>query len=120
MPAAGWPTTGWRCFCQSNNVGRSCYRSMVSRRRPLKRCSKACGLQRQLDAEQQQTQAQLSSTLSIAEQRSRELKLVDLQQQLNVSRAEIQAKEQQLWWLTVLCAGLALLLMLLLWRRFYR
>ncbi len=77
-------------------------------------------LQRQLDADQHQTQAQLSSTLSIAEQRSRELKLVDLQQQLNVSRAEIQAKEQQLWWLTVLCAGLALLLMLLLWRRFYR
>ena len=77
-------------------------------------------LQRQFDAEQQQTQAQLSSTLSIAEQRSRELKLVDLQQQLNVSRAEIQAKEQQVWWLIVLCAGLALLLMLLLWRRFYR
>ncbi len=77
-------------------------------------------LQRQLDAEQQQTQAQLSSTLLIAEQRSRELKLVDLQQQLSVSRAEIQTKEQQVWGLTVLCAGLALLLMFLLWRRFYR
>ena len=77
-------------------------------------------LQRQLDAEQHQMQAQLSSTLSIAEQRSRELKLVDLQQQLNVSRAEIQATGQQLWLLTVLCAGLALLLMFLLWRRFCR
>ena len=77
-------------------------------------------LQRQLDADQHQTQAQLSSTLSIAEQRSRELKLVDLQQQLNVSRAEAAAHGQQLWLLTVLCASLALLLTLLLWRRFYR
>lgn len=80
-------------------------------------------LQRQLDADQHQAQAQLSSTLLIAEQRSRELKLVDLQQQLNVSRAELAASGQQLWLLTVLCAGLALLLMLLmllLWRRFYR
>ncbi|WP_430457751.1 hypothetical protein [Rheinheimera sp.] len=77
-------------------------------------------LQRQFDAEQHQTQAQLSSTLLIAEQRSRELKLVDVQQQLSVSRAEIQTKEQQVWGLTVLCAVLALLLVLLLWRRFYR
>lgn len=77
-------------------------------------------LQRQFDAEQHQTQAQLSSTLSIAEQRSRELKLVDLQQQLNTSRAELAASGQQLWLLTGLCAGLALLLMFLLWRRFYR
>ncbi len=77
-------------------------------------------LQRQFDAEQHQTQAQLSSTLLIAEQRSRELKLVDLQQQLNTSRAELAASGQQLWLLTGLCAGLALLLMFLLWRRFYR
>ena len=86
----------------------------------IKALQQSLHLQRQLDADQHQTQAQLSSTLSIAEQRSRELKLVDLQQQLNVSRSEIQAKDQQLWLLTVLCASLALLLMLLLWRRFYR
>lgn len=77
-------------------------------------------LQRQLDAEEHNIQAQLSSTLRIAEQRSRELKLVELQQQLNASRTDIQATQQQLWLLTILCAGLALLLMLLLWRRFYR
>jgi len=77
-------------------------------------------LQQQLDAEFHSVQAQLSSTLRIAEQRSRELKLVDLQQQLTTSRTDIQARQQQLWLLTILCAGLALLLMLLLWRRFYR
>lgn len=77
-------------------------------------------LQRQLDADEHNTQAQLSSTLLIAEQRSRELKLVELQQQLKISRAEVQARQQQLWLLTGLCAGLALLLLGLLWRRIYR
>jgi hypothetical protein len=74
-------------------------------------------LQRQLDADNHNTQAQLSSTLLIAEQRSRELKLVELQQQLNSSRAEVQTKEQQLWLLSGLCAGLVMLLLALLWRR---
>jgi len=77
-------------------------------------------LQRKLDAENYNTQAQLSSTLLIAEQRSRELKLVELQQQLNSSRAEVQTKEQQLWLLSGLCAGLAMLLLALLWRRILR
>lgn len=81
-------------------------------------------LQRQLDADNYHAQAQLSSTLLIAEQRSRELKLVDLQQQLDLSRAEVreavQARQQQLWLLTGICAGLALLFLGLLWRRIYR
>lgn len=77
-------------------------------------------LQRQLDADNYHAQAQLSSTLLIAEQRSRELKLVNLQQQLNSSHAKLQAKEQQLWLLSGLCAGLVLLLLVLLWRRISR
>lgn len=77
-------------------------------------------LQRQLDADAHNRQAQLSSTLLIAEQRSRELKVVELQQQLNSSRAAMQASQQQLWLLSGLCASLALLLLLLLWRRILR
>ena len=77
-------------------------------------------LQRQLDTAEHNSQAQLSSTLLIAEQRSRELKLVELQQQLQASRGEIVLKNQQFWGLSILCAGLALLLIFLLWRLFYR
>ncbi len=77
-------------------------------------------LQRQLDADKHNRQAQLSSTLLIAEQRSRELKLVELQQQLNNSRTAMQARQQQILLLSGLCAGLALLLLALLWRRISR
>lgn len=73
-------------------------------------------LQRQLDAQEHNTQAQLSSTLLIAEQRSRELKLVELQQQLQISRAAAEANAAQVWRLSLLCAALATLLLLLLWR----
>lgn len=73
-------------------------------------------LQRQLDADNYHAQAQLSSTLLIAEQRSRELKLVELQQQLQLSREAAEASATQVWRLSLLCAALAALLLLLLWR----
>ncbi|WP_348728856.1 hypothetical protein [Rheinheimera texasensis] len=72
-------------------------------------------LQRQLDAEEHNTQAQLSSTLLIAEQRSRELKLVELQQQLQRSRVAADEHAAQIWRLSLLAAALAALLLLLLW-----
>ncbi len=68
-------------------------------------------LQRQLDAAQHNTQAQLSSTLLIAEQRSRELKLLDVQQQLNSSQAELTARGRQFWQLFFICIILAILLL---------
>lgn len=73
-------------------------------------------LQRQLDADSYHAQAQLSSTLLIAEQRSRELKLVDLQQQLQASRAVAEAADAQIWRLSLLCAALAGLLLFGIWR----
>lgn len=73
-------------------------------------------LQRQLDAQEHNSQAQLSSTLLIAEQRSRELKLVELQQQLQLSRTAAESSTGQIWRLSLLCAALAALLLLLLWR----
>ena len=73
-------------------------------------------LQRQLDAQEHNSQAQLSSTLLIAEQRSRELKLVELQQQLQLSRTAAESSAEQIWRLSLLCAALAALLLLLLWR----
>lgn len=72
-------------------------------------------LQRQLDADEHNTQAQLSSTLLIAEQRSRELKLVELQQQLQRSREATETHAAQIWWLSLFAAALAALLLLLLW-----
>lgn len=68
-------------------------------------------LQRQLDAAQHNTQAQLSSTLLIAEQRSRELKLLDVQQQLNSSQAELTARDRQFWQLFFICIILSILLL---------
>lgn len=74
-------------------------------------------LQRQLDADNYHAQAQLSSTLLIAEQRSRELKLLELQQQLQASRMAADASAAQIWPLSLLAAALAALLLLLIWRR---
>lgn len=73
-------------------------------------------LQRQLDGDNYHAQAQLSSTLLIAEQRSRELKLLELQQQLQASRAAAEASAAQIWPLSLFAAALAALLLLLIWR----
>lgn len=78
------------------------------------------GLQRQFDADQHQLQARLSSSLLIAEQRSREAKLLELQQQLNVSRAEAEASASQSWRLTLSLAVAAIFLLGLWWLRVRR
>ncbi len=79
-------------------------------------------LQRQLDAQQASRQARLSSTLLIAEQRSRELKLASLRQALSHSQAQLQESRRRQQWLSIGCAALALLLALCiakpLWRRY--
>ena len=74
-------------------------------------------LQRQLDADNNQAQAQLSSTLLIAEQRGRELKLVELQQQLKACRAQADARISKLWLLGVPATFIAALLAVWAWRR---
>lgn len=71
-------------------------------------------LQRQLDAGQRNIQAQLSSTLLIAEQRSRELKLLAVQQQLSTSQAEVAARGRQLWLLVFICIALTIPLLYIL------
>ena len=74
-------------------------------------------LQRQLDADHHQQQARLSSSLLIAEQRSREAKLVELQQQLNLSRVEAEASSSRFRQLCIAVAAAAILLLGLIgWR----
>lgn len=77
-------------------------------------------LQRQLDTQQASQQAQLSSTLLIAEQRSRELKLAALRQELRHSQRALQQSQQQQQWLLLLSAWLICILLALLVRRLLR